>query len=418
MMKGLPLILFCFLALFSCKKGDKSDKEYQSDLPNFSNVKLEEVFSKEDGNLPDNDSSIAKIDEYYKNVWENGDLWGGFLVAKGNTIIYEKYRGYGEENNQMPIENNTPLHVASVSKTLTAMAILKLIEAEKLNLNDEVSKFFPKFPYPGVTIKSLLTQRSGLPKYEHFVDHIDSSAKELSKEFLKNEDILNMLIKYNPPVSRAPNSGFEYCNTNFALLALIIEKVTDTSFPKAMDEMIFQPLEMKNTFVLEKKNLKSVAKSFYQRGPKVYPYDRLDLIYGDKNVYTTPRDLLNFSVALYSKDFLKPELENKIFAPYSNEKKGVNNYGLGFRMKEFDNGEKLTYHNGWWHGSNAVFAHLLKSKITIIAIGNKFSRRVYSALSLSALFENFPYEAEKYRKAMGEEDLNTKVVDTVEISTE
>lgn len=417
-MKGLPLILFCFLALFSCKKGDQSDKEYQSDLPNFSNVKLEEVFSKEDGNLPDNDSSIAKIDEYYKNVWENGDLWGGFLVAKGKTIIYEKYRGYGEENNQMPIENNTPLHVASVSKTLTAMAILKLIEAEKLNLNDEVSKFFPKFPYPGVTVKSLLTQRSGLPKYEYFIDHIDPNAKELSKEFLKNEDILNMLIKYNPPVSRAPNSGFEYCNTNFALLALIIEKVTDTSFPKAMDEMIFQPLEMKNTFVLEKKDLKSVAKSFYQRGPKVYPYDRLDLIYGDKNVYTTPRDLLNFSVALYSKDFLKEDLKAMIFEPYSNEKPGINNYGMGFRMKIFDDATKLTFHNGWWHGTNSVFAHLLDSKVTIIAIGNKFSRRVYSALSLSALFENLPYEAEKYRKAMGEEDLNTKVVDTVEISTE
>ena len=417
-MKGLPLILFCFLALFSCKKGDQSDKEYQSDLPNFSNVKLEEVFSKEDGNLPDNDSSIAKIDEYYKNVWENGDLWGGFLVAKGKTIIYEKYRGYGEENNQMPIENNTSLHVASVSKTLTAMAILKLIEAEKLNLNDEVSKFFPKFPYPGVTVKSLLTQRSGLPKYEYFIEHIDPNAKELSKEFLKNEDILNMLIKYNPPVSRAPNSGFEYCNTNFALLALILEKVTNTSFPKAMDEMIFQPLEMKNTFVLEKKDLKSVAKSFYQRGPKVYPYDRLDLIYGDKNVYTTPRDLLNFSVALYSNDFLKEDLKAMIFEPYSNEKPGINNYGMGFRMKIFDDATKLTFHNGWWHGTNSVFAHLLDSKVTIIAIGNKFSRRVYSALSLSALFENFPYEAEKYRKAMGEEDLNTKVVDTVEISTE
>ena len=74
------------------------------------------------------------------------------------------------------------------------------------------------------------------------------------------------------------------------------------------------------------------------------------------------------------------DLQSKIFEPYSNEKKGINNYGLGFRMKEFDNGEKLTYHNGWWHGTNSVFAHLLKSKVTIIAIGNKYSGKVYSAL--------------------------------------
>ena len=110
--------------------------------------------------------------------------------------------------------------------------------------------------------------------------------------------------------------------------------------------------------------------------------------------------MLNFSIALYSKDFLKPDLQSKIFEPYSNEKKGINNYGLGFRMKEFDNGEKLTYHNGWWHGTNSVFAHLLKSKVTIVAIGNKYSQRVYSALSLSGLFENFPFEMEKFNKTM------------------
>ena len=69
-------------------------------------------------------------------------------------------------------------------------------------------------------------------------------------------------------------------------------------------------------------------------------------------------------------------------------------------MKIFDNGEKLTYHNGWWHGSNAVFGHLLKSKVTIIAIGNKYSSRVYSTLALSGLFENFPFERERLSKEL------------------
>ena len=197
-----------------------------------------------------------------------------------------------------------------------------------------------------------------------------------------------------------------------------LSRITNTTFPKAIDEMVFQPLEMKNSFILQKKDLKSAAKSFYQKGPKVYPYDRLDLIYGDKNVYTTPRDLLNFSVALYSKDFLREDLKAMVFTPYSNEKPGINNYGIGFRMKFFDDATKLTYHNGWWHGTNSVFAHLLDSKVTIIAIGNKFSRRVYSALSLSALFENFPYEAEKYNKTMGENDKGTKVLDSVNLYSE
>ena len=103
---------------------------------------------------------------------------------------------------------------------------------------------------------------------------------------------------------------------------------------------------------------------------------------------------------MYAHNFLRKDLMDKVFVPYSNEKPGINNYGLGFRMKVFDNGEKLTYHNGWWHGSNAVFAHLLKSNVTIIALGNKFSRRVYTALSLSGLFENYPIEIEKFKKTM------------------
>ncbi|MGZ5210601.1 MAG: serine hydrolase domain-containing protein, partial [Kaistella sp.] len=130
----------------------------------------------------------------------------------------------------------------------------------------------------------------------------------------------------------------------------------------------------------------------------------LDLIYGDKNVYTTPRDLLNFSKAMFAKNFLRADLHKMVFEPYSNERPGVNNYGLGFRMKIFNENEKLTYHNGWWHGTNSVFAHLLKSNVTIIAIGNKYSSRVYTSLALSGLFENFPYETEKLSKTLNRTD--------------
>ena len=71
-------------------------------------------------------------------------------------------------------------------------------------------------------------------------------------------------------------------------------------------------------------------------------------------------------------------------------------------MKIFYNNEKLTYHNGWWHGTNSVFAHLLKSNVTIIAIGNKYSNRVYTSLALSGLFENFPVEKEKLQKIVND----------------
>lgn len=396
--------IFLLLTAVSCKKEHVAEKPVKTELPNFGNVDLDNIFKRKDRKLENKDSITTVIENYYKNIWEKGDLWGGFLVAKGDEILFENYRGFAQDGRQQPINENTPLHVASVSKTLTAMATLKLVEAEKISLDDPLTKYFPDFPYPKVTVFTLLSQRSGLPKYEYLIEKIKPEPEELRKKFLTNEDIMNLLIRYKPDLARDTDTGFMYCNTNYAMLALLIEKVTGKPFPQAMKEMVFSPLKMNNTYVFQEKDTLRAAKSFYQKGPRVYPYDRLDVIYGDKNVYTTPRDLLNFSKAMFAKSFLRADLKEKIFQPYSNEKPGINNYGLGFRMKIFSEDEKLTYHNGWWHGTNSVFGHLLKSQVTIIAIGNKYSRRVYSALALSGLFENFPYEREKFSKEMNETD--------------
>ena len=305
----------------------------------------------------------------------------------------------------MPINKDVPLHVASVSKTLTAMAVLKLVEANKIKIHQKVTDFFPKFPYPEVEVFHLLSHRSGLPKYEYFFEKLRIQPKN---KYFTNKEILNTLIEYKPGLSRNTNTGFEYCNTNYALLALIVEKVTKTNFPSAMKQIVFDPLEMNHTFIFQPKDSLKASQSFYYVGNRLYPTDELDCIYGDKNCYTTPRDLFNFSKAMFSKDFLRKSLKDSIFTPYSNERFGVNNYGFGFRMKVLDNGKKLTYHNGWWHGTNSVFAHLLDSKVTIVAIGNKFSTRVYSALSLSSLFDNFPMENEKFRKIMKSQKENTE----------
>ncbi|MDN4014881.1 serine hydrolase domain-containing protein [Chryseobacterium gambrini] len=404
--RNFILVLSAFLFLFSCKKKSENQDsvtESTTNLPNYGNVDVNKVFTPAENQVANKASLANYINSYYQKVWENGDLSGGILVAKGDNIIYENYRGFAREGNQNPIDKNTPLHVASVSKTLTAMAMLKLVEAGKVNLSDHLTQYFPGFPYPNVTVKTLLDQRSGLPKYEYFITKIQPAPAELSKTFLTNEDILNMIIKYKPDLARETDTGFMYCNTNFAMLALIIEKVTKVPFPQAMKEMVFDPLKMKNSYIFQEKDIPTASQSFYYGGNKLYPLDRLDLIYGDKNVYTTPRDLYSFSKAMFSKDFLKPELMQQVFTPYSNEKFGMNNYGFGFRMKIFDNGEKLTYHNGWWHGTNSVFAHLLKSKVTIIAIGNKYSNRVYTALALSGLFEDFPPQKDKLHSVMSDD---------------
>lgn len=400
------IVLVGLMLLASCKNenSQKEKKETYDGLPNYSNVDLDKVFSKQDRSLDNREALVSQINNYYDKVWEKGNLSGSFLVAKADDVLVEKYRGYGRENDQMPINENVPLHVASISKTMTAMTVLKLVDAGKISLDDDLTKFFPGFPYPDITVFSLLSQRSGLPKYEHFDQSISTDLPELKKTFITNDDVLKILIRDKPDLARASNTGFMYCNTNYVLLALIVEKVTKTKFPDAIKNILFKPLGMKHSFVFQEKDINTASQSFYNGNGRLYPLDHLDLIYGDKNIYTTPRDLLKFSTAMFSKDFLKSDLYNKIFEPYSNEKAGVNNYGLGFRMKVLDNGEKVTYHNGWWHGSNTVFVHLLKSKVTIVAIGNKYSQRVYSAMALSGLFENFPAEKEKIYKIISDID--------------
>ena len=91
-MKVFRIIFFLSifgLVLFSCKKENKESEETNTTLPNFGNVALDEVFKQSDSQLKNRDSIVSVIDSYYENVWEKGDLWGGFLVAKGDEILYE-----------------------------------------------------------------------------------------------------------------------------------------------------------------------------------------------------------------------------------------------------------------------------------------------------------------------------------------
>ena len=94
---------------------------------------------------------------------------GGIIVAKNGNIIFEKYNGTGHLPGKDTITENTPMHIASTTKTFTAMAILQLWQDGKLNIDDEFSKYFPAFNYPGVTVRSLLNHRSGLPNYVYFM---------------------------------------------------------------------------------------------------------------------------------------------------------------------------------------------------------------------------------------------------------
>jgi CubicO group peptidase (beta-lactamase class C family) len=171
-------------------------------------------------------------------------------------------------------------------------------------------------------------------------------------------------------------------------LALLIEKVTGKKYADYLSETFFTPLQMKNSYVFKLGDTAKATPSYNWKG-KPEALNFLDQVYGDKNIYTTPRDLLIWDKALRTNLLFKPETLEEAYSPYSNERPGVRNYGLGWRMYLYPTGKKIIYHNGWWHGSNASFIRLLNDSATIIIIGNKFTRSVYQAKKLTSIFGNY-----------------------------
>ncbi len=325
-------------------------------------------------------------EKWYDSVLKRRGFNGGIVVAKKGNIVFEAYNGTAHRSEKDTITKNTSFHIASVSKTFTAMATLKLWQDGKCNIDDEYSKYFPTFTFPGVTIRSLLNHRSGLPNYVHYMENMGWN----KKVNITNEDVYDFLITKKSEMKdiATPNKRFTYCNTNFALLALLIEKLSGKKYGAYLQDSFFTPLQMKNTFVYGSSDSGKVTLSYDWRG-QVINMNFLDLVYGDKNVYSTPRDLLIWDRALTSGQLFTEKTLAEAYAPYSNEKPGIRNYGLGWRMNIYPSGKKMIYHNGWWHGNNAAFIRLIQDSATIIVLGNKENHAIYHAKDLSNIFGNY-----------------------------
>jgi CubicO group peptidase (beta-lactamase class C family) len=299
---------------------------------------------------------------------------GAILVAKNGEILYEKYSGYADVQKRDSLTDTTAFHLASASKPFTAVAILRMVQEGKLSLDDSIQKFFPGLPYPGITIKTLLNHRSGLPNYVYFM----SNSKWDKEQYVTNQDVVNFLYSDKPQASFAANTHFSYSNTNYVLLAMIIEKISGKTFPDYLREKFFLPLQMNHSYVFTNSDSARSLPSFNYNG-SLWENDFLELTYGDKNLYSTPRDMLKWDQALYTDQVIRKSLLDSAFLPYSHERPSLHNYGLGFRLFAMPNGKNVVYHFGRWHGFNAAFARLPEDKATIIILGNKFNRGIYTA---------------------------------------
>ncbi len=348
---------------------------------------------------------IKEVKAKYETILGNKGFSGQILIAKNGEVIFEDYKGYSNFSDKTAIIPETPIHLASISKTFTGMAALKLWEQDKLDLKATVTKYFANFPYKEVTIEQLLSHRSGLPDYTYFMEpnkyktvkvknkrgrwvkklKLIKAETPFRQGLYNNQDVLDYMVTKRPAPAAMPNRVFKYCNTNFVVLALIIEKITGQDFPTYMAETIFKPLKMENTYVFSAKSIDKYTPSYNAR---MVPYkiEKYDCIYGDKNIYSTARDMYLWDKALTEGSYVKESTLEMAYQPQSPINKYHHNYGLGWRILAKPNEERLVYHNGWWHGNNTVFTRLISESATIIILGNKFNKSIYKGKEIASVF--------------------------------
>ncbi len=359
------LILVCFLALFFIAPAAFAAPEK---VPDFGRM----GYDFRNPNSRRHKEIIKRLDSFYAAEVAKG-FNGSVLIGYRGRIVYERYFGYSNREKGIKWSEKTNSQLASTSKPFTSAAILALSDKGLLDIDDQVKKYIPEFPYSQITVRMLLNHRSGLK------DYIKFAAASPDKPYLNNEDIVNLFATKQPSLYFPSNTNFKYSNSNYAILASIVERVSGMRFKYFVERFIFKKLGMTNTEIhdpnLPTKTNKALS---YKAGWKHYKDMHHDGVYGDKGVYSCVRDLYKWDQALYSNKLLKWTTLKAAYKPYSFEKPSQKNYGLGWRMIHYPaENMRVVYHNGWWHGNNTAFYRFLNDNFTIIVLGNKYNTKIY-----------------------------------------
>ncbi len=311
----------------------------------------------------------TKFDSLFRTLSEKRGFNGNVLVGLYGNVIYKNAFGFSDFKTKEPLNVRSVFQIASVSKQFTAVAIMMLREQGKLDYCDTVQKFIPNFPYRNITIKQLLSHRSGLPNYMYFA----GKYWKKKKQNLSNQQLLDLMIQYKPYPEFLPDRRYKYSNTGYAMLALIVERLSGLPFDEFMEQNIFHPLEMTSTFVYNSKNRKTFEyeTNGYTKSRRRAGMDFLDGVTGDKGMFSTVEDMFLWDQALYSEKIVKQSTLDEAFTPSSYDYKRDNNYGYGFRIDTLIDGSKIVYHGGWWRGYNALFVRRIDDHTTIIILCNK-----------------------------------------------
>jgi CubicO group peptidase (beta-lactamase class C family) len=326
--------------------------------------------------------SSGQIDAVFSSLKSSNAPGAAVLVVHNGKSVFRREYGITDLRTMHPIDAKTNFRLASFTKQFTAAAIILLARDGKLHYDDHLTDFFPEFPVYGksITVRNLLNHTSGLPDYEDLLMKLYPNTPEEKVPQILDAGVLRLLEQQNTG-KFAPGSKWEYSNSGYAVLAMIVEKVSGKSFGQFLRERIFIPLKMKNTLAYEKgKN--EVPHRAYGHSKNDGAWHETDqsptsAVLGDGGIYSSIDDLAKWDRALREHTLLSEEEMRPALSPVQPadgpakfpDGRAVS-YGFGWFVDPY-RGHKRMWHDGETIGFRTTVQRFSDDRLTIIVLANR-----------------------------------------------
>ncbi|HGY54936.1 MAG TPA: class A beta-lactamase-related serine hydrolase [Caldithrix abyssi] len=284
------------------------------------------------------------------------------VIHNGQPELVKTY-GMADIEHGVSVTPQTSFRLASVTKQFTAMCIMMLTEQGRLSYDTRLTDVFPDFPAYGntITIRNILQHTSGLIAYEDLIP--DTATVQVL-----DRDVLQMM-KEQDSTYFEPGTVYRYSNTGYAVLAMVVEKISGQSFPDFLKENIFRPLHMDNTVAFVK-GVNTVPHRAF--GYTVHADDSVEFtdqsitsaVLGDGGIYSSLEDLFKWDQALYTDKLVSKKTLQLAFAP------NLENYGFGWRIDTYK-GHRRVHHTGSTRGFRNVIQRFPDDRFTVIILTNR-----------------------------------------------
>lgn len=298
-----------------------------------------------------------------KYIQSHKNFSGALLIAHEGKIILKKCYGFANCELRKPNTPQTRFRIASITKTFTALAIMKLQEQGLLHVQDPISHYLPDYPHGNqITIHHLLTHTSGIPNYyKYFADICNLT---------KLKKIVSIIQHW--PLEFEPGSKYMYSNSGYLLLAYIIEKVSGKTYNEFLDKNIFKPLNMHNSGQDKFKNyLSNHAHCYIKEKNTIKNSPSINspiTLLGNGDLYASLNDLYKLDQALHKGKVISQQSFDCMTIPYVTIN-GKRSHGYGWFIDRYHN-KKVIEYSGCLVGSLSKYMRFIDDKITIILLSN------------------------------------------------